>query len=81
MSPSSEIEFSLEGTAQPGSILALDDLKVEQNIATGIRAPEFNGVIGITAIYSLSGQKRNQLEKGINIIKQSDGCVKKVLCK
>ena len=81
MSPSSEIEFSLEGTAQPGSILALDDLKVEQNIATGIRAPEYDGVIDITAIYSLSGQKRNQLEKGINIIKQSDGCVKKVLCK
>ena len=81
MSPSSEIEFSLEGTAQAGSILALDDLKVEQNIATGIRAPEYDGVIDITAIYSLSGQKRNQLEKGINIIKQSDGCVKKVLCK
>ena len=81
ISPSSEMEFFFEGTAQGGSILALDDLKVEQIVPTGVRASEINEVEDITGIYSLSGQKRCQLEKGINIIKQSDGSVKKVLYK
>ena len=75
------MEFFFEGTAQGGSILALDDLKVEQIVPTGVRASEINEVEDITGIYGLSGQKRCQLEKGINIIKQSDGSVKKVLYK
>ena len=76
--PSAELEFSFEGTAQSGSILALDELKVEQIVATPIRTSEIGRAPVITAIYSLSGQKRDRLEKGINIVRYSDGTVKKL---
>lgn len=44
-----------------------------ENITTG------NGAQTVVGIYSLDGMKLNSLRKGINIIKMSDGSVKKVL--
>ena len=79
--PSSELEFSFEGTAQRGSTLALDNLKVEQVIATGVDRPELAPATTVTEIYSLSGQKRPHLEKGLNIVRFSDGNVKKIIIK
>jgi len=81
IAPAPELEFAFEGTALIGSILALDNLKVEQVVATAIGASEVRRQAEITAIYSLSGQRRHQLEKGINIVSFSDGRVRKVLMK
>lgn len=78
ITPSPEMEFSFEGTALTGSVLALDNLKVEQTIPTGIGTPVFFQS-EIMEIYSHSGQKRHQLEKGLNIVRLSDGTVMKVL--
>ena len=44
-----------------------------ENLTTG------NGTLTVVGIYSLDGVKLNSLRKGINIIKMSDGSVKKVL--
>ena len=44
-----------------------------ENLTTG------NGAQTVVGIYSLDGVKLNSLRKGINIIKMSDGSVKKVL--
>ncbi len=44
-----------------------------ENLTTG------NGALTVVGIYSLDGVKLNSLRKGINIIKMSDGSVKKVL--
>ena len=44
-----------------------------ENLTTG------NGAQTVVGIYSLDGMKLNSLRKGINIIKMSDGSVKKVL--
>ncbi len=44
-----------------------------ENLTTG------NGALTVVGIYSLDGMKLNSLRKGINIIKMSDGSVKKVL--
>ena len=77
--PSPELEFSFEGTAQSGSILALDELKVEQVVASTIQTSEIGRTPAIKAIYSLSGQKRDRLEKGINIVRYADGTVKKII--
>ena len=44
-----------------------------ENLTTG------NGTLIVVGIYSLDGVKLNSLRKGINIIKMSDGSVKKVL--
>lgn len=81
--PSPEYEFSIEGTAQMGSILGLDNLKIEQQLVTNINMllsrDKFEN--SNTTVYGLYGEKRETLSKGINIIRQKDGTVKKVFVK
>ena len=81
IAPAPELEFAFEGTAHIGSILALDNLKVEQVVATAVGASEVHRMAEIMEIYSLSGQKQDHLEKGLNIIRLSDGTVKKIVVK
>ena len=81
IAPAPELEFAFEGTAHIGSILALDNLKVEQVVATAVGASEVHRMAEIMEIYILSGQKQDHLEKGLNIIRLSDGTVKKIVVK
>ena len=48
---------------------------------TPIEGIEENNVVAPVAIYNLAGSRVNNLTKGINIVKMSDGSVKKVLVK
>ena len=77
--PTGDVDLIIEGYAKAGTAIALDNLKVEQVVATAISASQVHHTAKIIEIYSLSGQKRNQLEKGLNIVRLSDGTVMKVL--
>lgn len=50
-------------------------------VASGIETTKASGVVTEVARYSASGMKLQQPTKGINIVKMSDGTVKKVLVK
>lgn len=47
---------------------------------TGISAVA-DGMVGTAAVYDLQGRKMESLAKGINVVKYSDGSVKKVIIK
>lgn len=47
----------------------------------GVEAIESVATVAPTAIYTVSGARVNTLQKGINIVKMSDGSVRKVLIK
>ena len=51
------------------------------NPATGIEVVESSKASTVSSVYSISGARTNGLKKGINIVKMSDGTVKKVLVK
>lgn len=74
----------IEGIAFSGSILAIDDIKVEQEIVTdemsisvkrNIVQPPFS------FIYSLTGNRLQQVQCGFNIIMMPDGTYKKIVIK
>lgn len=75
-------EIKIEGTAFAESVLAIDNLEVEEiyNNNSGIKNKyvEANGSI---YMYSLSGIKQNNLKKGINIIRLPSGIVIKTISK
>lgn len=50
-------------------------------IATGINQINTASEVKATEIYSANGARKSQLTKGLNIVKMSDGTVKKVLVK
>lgn len=50
-------------------------------ITTGINQINTTSEVKATEIYSANGARKSQLTKGINIVKMSDGTVKKVLVK
>lgn len=49
--------------------------------ATGVTYVESEGEVTVEGIYSLSGARQNDLQPGVNIIRLSDGTVKKVFVK
>lgn len=73
----------VEGTAFAGSVLAIDNLEVEEIVEkneSGIQETKLDADDN-TIVLSLSGIKQNQLQKGINIVKMSDGTVIKIMSK
>ena len=61
-----------------------DDAKYGTSLTTGIQEVltnngNNNGEKTIKAIYTIDGAKVNSLQKGLNIIKYSDGIAKKVI--
>jgi hypothetical protein len=52
-----------------------------QQIATDIATVELPAAAAPSAIYSISGARQNTLQKGLNIVKFSNGTVKKVFVK
>lgn len=78
---SSDLEISLEGTAQGGSVLAMDNIKLEQRLSTGISIVQLKGAIMDGEIISISGRKAKSLSKGLNIIRNNNGRIKKIWVK
>ena len=77
------LEFRIEGVATIGSILALDDIEVLQevvtdntNISTSVSAKP-----SVVIVYSIDGIRRDKLKPGINLIKTSNNKIKKVFIK
>jgi len=77
-----QMHFKIEGCAYAGSILAIDNIEVEQEIINGEQ-----GVKGIfyenkenvkSCIYTLDGVKRGKTTHGLNIIRQPDGTYTKI---
>lgn len=48
---------------------------------TGIKSVDNEGVKSATAIYNLNGVRQNTMKRGINIVRYSDGSVRKVMKK
>lgn len=77
------LEIQVEGTAFTGSVLAIDNLEVEEIIEKNeSRIHEMrSNADGITTVFSLSGIKQNHLQRGINIIRLPNGSIIKAISK
>lgn len=72
--------FRIIGKAFSGSILAIDNIEVEQEIQQETAVSNIiKSRSNIPSIYSITGQKRSHLRSGLNII--SDGTIKKIIVK
>lgn len=58
----------------------MDFANIVEDIASGIENPEIS-MNSSFEIYTIDGMKINTLQKGINIIKMSDGTTRKVVIK
>lgn len=82
--PANIIPFiRVEGIAYSGSVLAVDNIVVEQRTAddeTGVSVslPEPETP---TSVFSINGQKLFNMHKGINIVRYGNGSVRKILIK
>ena len=76
-------EIQIVGTAFAGSVLAIDNLEVEEIIDNNVSwIKEIQGdTNGIISVYSLSGIKQNHLQRGINIIRLPNGIIIKAIPK
>lgn len=77
------MKFRIEGTATIGSVIAIDDIEIEQEIdksEMGIHDLRLN-VGNSNSIFSLSGIKQRYNIKGVNIVRDSSGKVYKILVK
>ena len=74
------LQFRIEGKASIGSILAIDDLEVEQeSITDNVSLPIRQQAYKNPPIYDLTGKKQMHSVKGINIIKDEYGRTKKII--
>ena len=74
-------QIKVEGTAFSGSVLAIDNLEVEEIVEkneSGINEARLD-VNGKTILFSPSGIKQNRSQKGINIVRQPNGIVIKTV--
>ena len=81
----SAFDFSNKATAQQWIIISEDELEkyIEIAIATGIETIEEESADSsdnpqIVEIYNSTGIKINSLDKGVNIVKYSNGEIKKI---
>lgn len=82
ISAKTQTEFRIEGIAYAGSILAMDNIEVEQEVINEgqcIKDMSLQRTIPyVNHIYSLDGRKRKQMAHGLNILKMSDGTYRKM---
>lgn len=81
-------DYSNSATVQQWIIISEDELAAYQAAAesTGIHAVEYNGETGegekaVVGIFTPGGMRLQELQRGINIIRYSDGTNKKVIVK
>ena len=70
----------LDGTAVP-TASAVKGISFAEASATAIKAVSTLTSSTVEAVYSTNGARQNGLQKGLNIVKMSDGSVQKVLVK
>lgn len=76
-------QIVIEGIAYSGSVLAIDNIEIEQIVKsdeTSISSPSTKACHA-PRYYSINGVERVQKQKGINLARQADGTVKKVYIK
>ena len=61
----------------PAKRFFLDDVKVT-SVATSVQGISVGDVVPV-AVYSVSGMQRKTIGKGINVVKYSDGSIRKVM--
>jgi len=75
------MKFRIEGIANPGTILAIDDISVNQRIRTSVKKVKQNELVlkREADVFSMYGFKLSGLRKGLNIIRKVDGTTKKII--
>ena len=80
LQPNSEYTFRSFVKTASGTAYGEEQTLITENDPTGIDKAEYNVPSSvITGYYDLEGRKHNELKKGLNIIRYSDGSVRKVL--
>ena len=75
------IRLAFEGSPSKGAMVFLDDLLINECQGdTGIKIPNLNS-LDVTTVYSLMGVRHNNVRKGMNIVKMSDGTIIKYMSK
>ena len=76
-------ELAIEGIVSKVSRLCISNLVLRKSVSTGISCKIFGDTFNENdpLIYNLSGNKREKMGKGLNIIKQKDGTFKKIVVK
>lgn len=54
---------------------------IDDDTVTGVNTVENNGDVKVVAIYNLNGVRQNKMTRGVNLLKMSDGSVKRVMVK
>jgi M6 family metalloprotease-like protein len=74
--PAKKYKINITGKASYGQIIYLDDIEIVQKKSSSIdQRPKTNMDSGI---YDLLGRKLTRRSKGLNIVKDSDGTIKKI---
>ena len=55
--------------------------ELADEFATGVTITQHHKTVTANAVFSLSGARRNHMQRGVNIVRMTDGTVKKVLVK
>lgn len=80
LQPNSEYTFRSFVKTASGTTYGEEQTLITKSDPTGIENAEYNVPSSvITGYYDLEGRKHNELKKGVNIIRYSDGSVRKVL--
>lgn len=77
------LKFKIKGIANAGTIVAVDDITISQKISTNIMTIEQKDKAKDIPLilYNIAGNRLPSYQKGINIIRTSNGLYKKVLIK
>ena len=76
-------QIQVIGTAYAGSVLAIDNLEVEEVVNIGqdnVEKVLWNGA-AISATYMINGMRDNRLQRGLIILRKPDGRYRKVIIK
>ena len=79
------MKFRIEGIAISGTVLAIDDISIDQRIRTSIinvnKNDEKSPFVKNKGIFSILGIKQSSVHKGFNIVIDADGTIKKIIIK
>lgn len=84
LSEDGDLEIGARSVSESAVWAMIDNIKLtyygtESAIITGVENITASDAKGVSAIYTLSGTRTNTLQRGINIVKMTDGTVRKVM--
>ena len=81
-SPADPVRYTFLGwEGEKFETMPARDLEYHANIADGIRGLALEDLRGVEAIYDTAGRKLARLQRGVNVLRMSDGTVRKVIVK